>query len=212
MTHKSTTIYLVRHGQSTTNLAGIIGGQNDPELTNEGRNQAKKTKAALSDVKFDEVYSSDLQRASETAAIIFGQKAPLSHQLSDLRERSYGSLEGKSYQHFDSYYAALLGLPLHKRETYRHVEDMENDQELVTRYMRALETIAGHNTGKKILVVGHGAAIRTVLVRLGFARYEDLPPRSFKNAGYVELVYDGQALSVRRIEGIDKKIVDKNKV
>jgi broad specificity phosphatase PhoE len=64
-------IYVVRHGESVYNRDDVVSGQNNPKLTALGRQQANETKAKLAKIKFDEVYSSDLQRASDTAAIIF---------------------------------------------------------------------------------------------------------------------------------------------
>ncbi len=211
MTTKPTIIYLVRHGQSVTNLAGTIGGQSDPELTDKGREQAAATKAELSHIKFDEVYSSDLQRATETAAIIYGETVSKQRQLSDLRERRYGELEGKPNQLFDDYLAALLALSPQERWTYRHLDSVETDQELVSRFMRALKEIAEQNSGKTVLIVAHGAAIRTVLIRLGFGHYEDMPPRSFKNGGYVVLTYEENKLQVNKVSGIDQQIVEASK-
>ena len=62
---------LVRHGQSTANVAKIIAGHNAAPLTDLGRSQAKSLGKKLLEmgVKFDAVYSSDLRRASETATI-----------------------------------------------------------------------------------------------------------------------------------------------
>ena len=64
------TLYLVRHGQSEHNRDDIISGQVDPSLTNQGIQDATKTKLKLSNVHFSDVYSSDLIRAYKTASII----------------------------------------------------------------------------------------------------------------------------------------------
>ena len=62
-------IYIIRHGESGTNLSKRLTGWYDTPLTDKGRNDAKKTGLLLKDIKFDKVIVSDLARARETAAI-----------------------------------------------------------------------------------------------------------------------------------------------
>ena len=63
-----TRLLLVRHGQSEWNALGKWQGQADSPLTDTGRQQARKAGSSVG--KFDAIFSSDLQRAAETAVII----------------------------------------------------------------------------------------------------------------------------------------------
>ena len=64
-------LILVRHGLSTFNAKGLIQGRTDDSfLTDEGYEQAVKAGNALSKINFDEIYSSPLSRAAETAKTI----------------------------------------------------------------------------------------------------------------------------------------------
>ena len=63
-----TRLLLVRHGQSEWNALGKWQGQANPPLTDIGREQARQAGSVLG--QFDAIFSSDLQRASETAVII----------------------------------------------------------------------------------------------------------------------------------------------
>lgn len=211
MENRLTIIYLVRHGQSEANASDKVGGQSDPDLTETGRKQVESTKKKLDNVHFDAVYSSDLKRAYETAAILYGKTVPRANRLKDLRERDYGSLEGQSNVHLKTYQKALVNLPENERWDYHHAEGMESEGDLVGRFLGQIENIAQQNPGKTVLIVGHGAAIRAVLVKLGYGKHEDLPPQSFINAGVVELIYDGSKFTVRSVEGIDDKIVEDSK-
>ncbi len=56
-------IYIVRHGETDYNRFGIIQGQLNTKLSELGVEQAKKVGAYLKDIKFDYVFSSDLDRA-----------------------------------------------------------------------------------------------------------------------------------------------------
>ena len=61
-------LYLIRHAQSEANAKGIQQGQEiDSPLTKLGKSQAKKLANRLKDEKIDLIYSSDLNRAKETA-------------------------------------------------------------------------------------------------------------------------------------------------
>jgi len=61
-------LFLVRHGQSTWNDAHRIQGQLDPPLSELGQEQAWRLAERLRGRAFDGFYTSDLKRASATAA------------------------------------------------------------------------------------------------------------------------------------------------
>ena len=61
-------LFLVRHGLSSFNKKGLIQGRIDESyLTDEGFIQAKLTGNILKEINFDQIYSSPLQRAADTA-------------------------------------------------------------------------------------------------------------------------------------------------
>ena len=62
-----TKIYLVRHGQSEGNLHDQFIGHTDIALTELGRRQAEMAAVYLESIHLDAIYSSDLQRAYDTA-------------------------------------------------------------------------------------------------------------------------------------------------
>lgn len=92
---------IVRHGETDSNVAGIIQGQLDTDLNARGRRQAAQVGAALATVDIDEVYTSPLRRASDTARAIV-EAHPKRERLpvwfdDRFKERGFGSLEGRSY-------------------------------------------------------------------------------------------------------------------
>lgn len=62
-------VYVIRHGESETNLGKRLTGWFDTPLTDKGRSDAKKAGLFLKDVVFDKIFASDLVRAKETAEI-----------------------------------------------------------------------------------------------------------------------------------------------
>ncbi len=78
----------MRHGQTTHNRDRLASGHVDPELTEAGAAQAEAVRQKLSHVHFDEVYSSDLKRAADTAAIVYGSSIIPIHLSTSSLERS----------------------------------------------------------------------------------------------------------------------------
>ena len=88
-------LWLVRHGESTWNVAGLAQGQLDQaELTDRGLRQASDAAWEFRDRRVRAIYSSDLRRARQTAAA-FAAVLGLPVLADDrLRERSLGAFEG----------------------------------------------------------------------------------------------------------------------
>ena len=99
-------LFMVRHGQTTGNVAGLIYGQVDYPLTQKGRDQAAAIRPILEKIQFDRVYSSDLSRAIETQQIavpgVDGIRTPL------LREFDVGRLTNVPYAEAEEKYALQL--------------------------------------------------------------------------------------------------------
>ena len=94
-------LYLVRHGESEINRQSkeqgkLHQGQLDSPLSEEGLHQATLVGNRLRDASFSLIYTSDLQRAAQTAHAIKTHH-PVTQLIEDarLRERSKGSFEGK---------------------------------------------------------------------------------------------------------------------
>ena len=69
---KISNLVLVRHGQSEWNKKNLFTGWKDPELTNQGIEEAIKAGKHLKtkNMKFDIMFTSDLLRAQETGRLI----------------------------------------------------------------------------------------------------------------------------------------------
>lgn len=86
-------LYMVRHGQSETNLSRKYTGWSQVNLTAQGYEDARKAGRFLQNISFDRVYSSDLIRAVETAKTALPGCEPIQLQL--LREYDVGELAGQ---------------------------------------------------------------------------------------------------------------------
>lgn len=206
--NKQTVIYVVRHGQAELNVKHTIGGTLEPNLlTSEGRKQALKLAENLKNIQIDKVYSSDLSRAKQTAEII-ASKIALPVAINKLlRERSWGSLQGKTFEEAKKIYpeafkneAEIEGQRAFK---FRYVRDMESLGEAVMRFKRFLETITSKQQGKTVLIVSHFDIIVGYLVDLGLGSYQKLMNANFNHAGYYTLIYSNGELKIGKIVGLN---------
>ena len=88
-------LWLVRHGESTWNVAGLAQGQHDQaELTGRGVRQASDAAWRFRDHPIRAIYASDLRRALQTAAAFAAVIGVPVFADARLRERGLGVLEG----------------------------------------------------------------------------------------------------------------------
>lgn len=92
---RMSTLWLIRHGESTWNTLGVAQGHNDQaQLTSRGRRQAAEAAARFRGHRVRALYASDLRRALQTAAAFSGVLGLPVFADARLRERSLGVLEG----------------------------------------------------------------------------------------------------------------------
>ena len=146
---------LVRHGETEWNLTHRYQGTTDIPLNETGREQAQRVAEALGQERWDAIVSSPLSRAMETARAIAATTGIATiEQDRALQERAYGEAEG---------------LTLAEREkTWPGGEwpGLEPWDDVATRTMTAIERIANHHAGKRVLVVCHGGVINSILAVL----------------------------------------------
>jgi glucosyl-3-phosphoglycerate phosphatase len=149
----------LRHGQTVWNAEGRFQGQTDIALDETGEAQAERAARLLAALSPDAIVSSDLGRATATAAPL-ARLTGLDVALDkDLRERSGGAWEGLTNlqirERYPSEYAAWVP------------PDGETSVAVAHRVTAALERIvAGMQPGQLVVVVSHGAAIRFGLGQL----------------------------------------------
>ncbi len=97
-------LWLVRHGETTSNSGGLLAGWSDVVLTKRGEEQARALHSVLEGKVFAGVWSSDLQRAVSTARLAYGEP----QQRRCLREINFGDLEGQPWDRIPSEHRSAL--------------------------------------------------------------------------------------------------------
>lgn len=138
--------YMV-HGTTTDNEQKLATGWLPGELSEVGREQAKKLGEQMADKQFDVVFCSDLQRAIESAELAFGGKYEIIHDAR-LRECNYGDMNGTSATAFKDRMDDFVDTPFPNGESYKDAE---------VRLASFVDFLRENYDGKHIAIVAHQA-------------------------------------------------------
>jgi len=163
-------VYIVRHGETNENRLGIMQGQLNTKLNTAGVEQAQLAASALEAVLFQRAFSSDLDRAAETAEIIL-QKHPgiVLEKLEALRERNLGDWQGQTLSGRGSTAPANA-----ESLSEFSVRSARWWSDVITAYVDSLTSAARETESRKdsipqpacVLVVSHGGYISRLISNL----------------------------------------------
>ena len=157
-------LVLVRHGESTANLANIFTGWLDVALSPAGEAEAHVVAEKLRGFRFDAAYSSTQIRAERTLDIIVARPAwatiPV-HHAEALRERMYGDLQGLNKAEVALKYGQAQVDEWRRSYTVAPPggESLQQTQARAVTFYEA-EIVPRLRAGQDILVVAHGNTLR----------------------------------------------------
>ena len=172
----------MRHGATEWNIDKRAQGHADIALTDEGRKQAIHAASELAHLDLAAVYSSDLQRAVDTAGII-----AQTHGLEvivdpDLREIDQGEWEGLTVDEIRTRWPEEWGPARH----FTARPGGETPQQVRERALKALQRAAEAHPNGTIVVVSHGGTIRWISAEaLGYDDRRSARIRGLGNGGIV---------------------------
>jgi alpha-ribazole phosphatase len=190
-------LILVRHGETDWNAQRRYQGWSDSPLNDIGVRQADLLSARLAGERVGAVYTSDLQRAMQTAQAIVAQHALPAIADPRLREMSFGGWEGLTHEEIRARWPdemdAWLCDPLRVAPP-----GGETLAQLADRVRGALDDIVGKGADQTVVLVSHGGPLRVLLcLALRFAVRAHWRFR-VNVASVSELsIYDGEATLVR---------------
>ena len=155
-----TTFLLIRHGETDAVGREIMGWRPGWHLNANGREQAKRLADRLSHRRLQAIYTSPLERAVETAAILAAPHELEPRQDADFAEVRFGQWEGVKIGELDQredlrrYYQFRSGVRPPGGELLGEVQ---------TRVVRKLQALAAVHDGAEVAVVSHGDALRSAL-------------------------------------------------
>jgi broad specificity phosphatase PhoE len=159
--HQVTTLLLIRHGQTDHNAAGRWQGHLDVPLNEKGQAQAQALAQRLADWPIEAVYSSDLQRAMQTAVAI-----ATPHTLQPTfdpiwRERDVGAFQSLNSQEIQTKFPAVWADML--KTGVLNPPNGEHQTSLRERAERALAQVLSQHEGQMIAIVSHGALLNGLI-------------------------------------------------
>lgn len=195
---ESTRIIAIRHGETIWNTQGRIQGHIDIGLNEKGKEQALLVGQAFSskDIMVDAIYSSDLQRAFNTAEPIALATQLQITQDARLRERHFGDFEGKTWSDIDEHSPEVSIKWKERDPVWRPGEGAESLYDLDARVKAVVSELANRHLGSQIVLVSHGG-VMDILYR--WATGQDIQaPRtwSIENAVINRLLWTPGGLSL----------------
>ena len=200
---QATRILAIRHGETLWNVDTRIQGHLNIDLNETGRWQAARVGHALAEEPIHAIYSSDLQRAFETARAIAEAPARLGNAVTPLevtrhtalRERHFGHFQGKTWAEIET------GWPEETkrwrgRDPHWAPEGGESLTALRERITRCVDELASQHLGQQIVLVAHGG-VMDMLYRLATGQ-DTQAPRTWHlgNAAINRLLWTPQGLSL----------------
>jgi broad specificity phosphatase PhoE len=183
----NTTIIFIRHGLTDWNEEGRWQGNEDIPLNATGIAQAKALGRRLANWPIQTLYSSDLKRAAQTAAIL-GKAVDLQpiHDRS-WRERDVGAFQGLTWEEIEIQY------PIEFQDMRAGIIDPphgEDSHALHHRAVTAFSMLAARHSGQMVAVVTHGGFLHTTLLHvlgLPVGKYGRLSLRGNTGISIVEI-------------------------
>ncbi len=146
-------LIIIRHGETKANIKRVCQGQTHGSLNDNGLAQAIALATRLKHTSIDACYSSDLNRAMQTAEQImaFHNNIPITPD-NRLRERYFGDFQGKVFPADITDFA-----PNSQTET---------PEQIKTRLLNFLNEISVRHAKQTILIVSHGFTLKVLFAIL----------------------------------------------
>jgi 2,3-bisphosphoglycerate-dependent phosphoglycerate mutase len=163
-------LVLVRHGESEWNARNIWTGLCDVGLTEKGKAEAAASASLITDISFENAYTSELKRAQQSLSIILGvlgkPDLPVVRS-SALNERDYGVFTGKNKADIKMELGDVEFFKLRRGYDY----PVKNGESLKQVYARVVPYYVSTmipllTVGKHILVVAHGNSLRALMKKV----------------------------------------------
>jgi broad specificity phosphatase PhoE len=150
-----TVVYLIRHGRTGLNAAGLLRGRVDMPLDEAGRAEADRLGALFGGVRLAAVLSSPLRRAVQTAEPVAASTGAPLRQAEAFLDRDYGPWNGRPQAEAERAHGCLDAAP-----------GVEPRTAFQGRVLAGLGAAVAEQAGRAFAVVAHEAVNRTLLALL----------------------------------------------
>jgi len=160
-----TTVLLVRHGQTNSNVTGFYMGWSDEDLDEVGYAQVRRLSSRLARLPITSIYASPLRRVYTTATVLAESHKLKPEVLDDLIEIQLGDWQGL---HMDEIKLRWPGLWQQWRTDPSGVTipNGESVSKVTERAIRALRSIVGASRGKQTVIVTHDIIVKMLVAHV----------------------------------------------
>jgi probable phosphoglycerate mutase len=186
-------LWLVRHGESTWNVLGLVQGHADvPVLTPRGAKQARRCARLLAGKPIGTIVSSDLQRAAQSALPIGrALHLPISHARR-LRERSLGAAEGTPHAAHRSDQLGIAGGRVVDADAAP--AGGETVRQFYARLVACVNELLSDHPYGDLVLVSHGGVVRVLSAWLDGIEPEEMDWPEVTNGLVIDRVAPSPAL------------------
>ncbi|OZM58716.1 hypothetical protein CIB95_03870 [Lottiidibacillus patelloidae] len=196
-------IYLTRHGETQWNKEKRLQGSKDSKLTDMGISNAIALGERLSNIEFNAIYSSPIERAYQTARYIKSDKKIPIYTLDNLKEINFGDWEGKTQEEIENIeiYKNEYKNFWEKPHIYDHTPHKgEGLAVFKQRVENVLRKISSDNNNGNILIVTHGAVIKAILsFTMNISTEKMWDPPFIHGASLTNFIWDGEHFNFKMI-------------
>ncbi|RYE21765.1 MAG: histidine phosphatase family protein [Sphingobacteriaceae bacterium] len=190
------TLYIIRHGETDLNKAGIVQGRGmDTNLNDTGRKQGESFYRAYKSVPFDKIYTSVLKRTHQTVKGFIDVGIPW-EQLSGLDEMAWGDYEGKAVSEETRGRFKKIMQSWKDGDLDVRFENGESPNEVQIRQKEALKIIMSHPEESTVLICMHGRAMRLLLCLLSNLPLTEMDNYPHRNTTLYRVNFDGEKFHV----------------
>lgn len=154
-------LYITRHGETEWNIQKRMQGWKNSNLTERGIANAKALGKSLSEIQFNRVYCSPLDRTRHTAELILAGRDIEVIYDDNLKEINLGEIEGKNQEEANEIYPEFGSHFWENPHLYK-AKSGEDFYEVRERVVSTLERIIKENLSGNVLIVTHGVVLKTI--------------------------------------------------
>lgn len=158
-------LWLIRHGETEANVAGLYSGHSPTALTAKGIRQAQTLHHLLREVPFDRVMCSELERAGRTAELVLEGREIATATTPLLNEMFFGDWEMRHHRDLmeedPESYAAWCADWQNAIPT-----NGEGFQAFSARVQRFIDQLADLHAHQNLLIVSHQGVLSLMIAKL----------------------------------------------
>ena len=158
-------LWLVRHGETEANVAGLYSGHAPTPLTERGIAQAQTLGTLLRNVPVDNVLCSELERARHTTQLILGDREIPVRKMPELNEMFFGDWEMRHHRDLAREDAENYAVWCNDWQNATPTNG-EGFQAFSLRVERFIAQLADYKMCQNLLVVSHQGVLSVLIARL----------------------------------------------